>query len=91
MNFELYLFPHCFAAHINSVDLPDLTEFRETARETRDKVETAIGRERSATNPAPRSSVQPLAGSSARPKSEAVTISGPGAGGLVRSYSNLQK
>jgi len=80
-----------FSAHINSVDLPDLTEFRETARETRDKVETAIGRERSATNPALRSSVPSLAGSSPRPKSEAVTISGPGAGGLVRSHSNLQK
>ena len=84
-----------FSAHINSVDLPDLTEFRETARETRDKVETAIGRERSATNPAPRSSVsvtQSLGGpgSSPRPKSEAVSIGGPG-GGLIRSHSNLQK
>jgi len=82
-----------FSAHINSVDLPDLTEFRETARETRDKVETAIGRERSATNPAPRpslSSTQSLTGSSPRPKSEAVSISGP-VGGLVRSHSNLQK
>jgi len=84
-----------FSAHINSVDLPDLTEFRETARETRDKVETAIGRERSATNPAPRSSVsvtQSLGGpgSSPRPRSEAVSIGGSG-GGLVRSHSNLQK
>jgi len=84
-----------FSAHINSVDLPDLTEFRETARETRDKVETAIGRERSATNPAPKSSAsvtQSLggAGSSPRPKSEAVSIGGSG-GGLIRSHSNLQK
>jgi len=78
-----------FSAHINSVDLPDLTEFRETARETRDKVETAIGRERSATNPAHRSTVSAgSSGSSPRPKSEAVSISGTG---LVRSYSNLQK
>jgi len=78
-----------FSAHINSVDLPDLTEFRETARETRDKVETAIGRERSATNPAPRSTVSAGSSSSSpRPRSEAVSISGTG---LVRSYSNLQK
>jgi hypothetical protein len=78
-----------FSAHINSVDLPDLTEFRETARETRDKVETAIGRERSATNPAPRSTVSAGSSSSSpRPRSEAVSISGTG---LVRSHSNLQK
>ena len=79
-------------AHITSVDLPDLTEFRETARETRDKVETAIGRERSATNPSLRSAVpadQPSSETS-RPQSEAVYSSGIG-GGLVRSYSNLQK
>jgi len=81
-----------FSAHITSVDLPDLTEFRETARETRDKVETAIGRERSATNPSLRSAVpadQPSSETS-RPQSEAVYSSGIG-GGLVRSYSNLQK
>jgi len=78
-----------FSAHINSVDLPDLTEFRETARETRDKVETAIGRERSATNPAPRSTFSAGSSSSSqRPRSEAVSISGSG---LVRSHSNLQK
>jgi len=82
-----------FSAHINSVDLPDLTDFRETARETANKVETAIGRERAATNPAPRSTqsvTPPSAGPGARPKSEAVSISGSG-GGLIRSYSNLQK
>jgi len=82
-----------FSAHINSVDLPDLTEFRETARETRDKVETAISRERSATNPALRSSgsnQQSYVTASGRPKSEAVSISSS-SGGLIRSYSNLQK
>jgi hypothetical protein len=72
-----------FSAHINSVDLPDLTDIRETARETANKVETVIqtasntgratqgGRQADKTIP--------------RPKSEAVSISG--GGHLARSFS----
>lgn len=70
-----------FSAHINSVDLPDLTDIRDSAREAASRVDTAIHTASASGGSGRGAEKQQIP----RPKSEAVSISA--AGPLCRSLS----
>jgi len=71
-----------FSAHINSVDLPDLTDIRDSAREAASRVDTAI---QTASSTGARDKEKQQIPQIPRPKSEAVSISAGGP--LCRSLS----
>ena len=57
------------SAHINSVDIPDFSELKETARETANRVETALARGGSTTSVGSGNSATFSASSSGHPES----------------------